>query len=78
MCQYRYQTFGSRFLAAMIDGFILSIAARYVNSFFWQDYDDTIGKLLISDGLFYFYSNFLHYKFGQTLGEKNSPGNRCK
>jgi uncharacterized RDD family membrane protein YckC len=70
MYRYRYQTFGSRFLAAMIDGFILSITARYINTFLWQDYNDTIGKLLISNGLFYFYSIFLHYKFGQTLGKK--------
>jgi uncharacterized RDD family membrane protein YckC len=67
MYRYRYQTFGSRFLAAFIDACLFSIVDSYVNSFFGYN---TIGNLLIADGLFYFYSIFLHYKFGQTLGKK--------
>ena len=67
---YRYQTFGSRFLAAIIDGIIFSIISTLINNVFGRHYADTIPGTIIYSALFYFYSIFLHYKYGQTLGKK--------
>jgi len=67
---YRYQTFGSRFLAAIIDGIIFSAISTLINTVFGRHYADTIAGTIIDNGLFYFYSIFLHYKYGQTLGKK--------
>ena len=66
----RYQTFGSRFLAAIIDGIIVSMASQIIYYIIGQQYSDTIAYTLIESGLFYFYSIYSHYKFGQTLGKK--------
>jgi uncharacterized RDD family membrane protein YckC len=67
---YRYQTFGSRFLAAIIDGVIFSLVSIFIHYVFGKHYVDTIADTLIDNGLFYFYSIFLHYKYGQTIGKK--------
>ena len=67
---HRYQTFGSRFLAAIIDGVIISLITSLVVRVFGYRYVDTIAGTLIQNGLFYFYSIFFHYKYGQTLGKK--------
>jgi len=71
---YRYQTFGSRFLATIIDGVLISILTIFVFNtiikFSPQPYLSATSVTLIRAGLFYFYSIFLHYKYGQTLGKK--------
>src|SRR5580765_2693207 len=67
---HRYQTFGRRFLAAIIDGIIFSIMSILINNIFGRHYVDTIAGTIIYNALFYVYSIFLHYKYGQTLGKK--------
>jgi uncharacterized RDD family membrane protein YckC len=68
---YRYQTFGSRLLAAIIDGIILTIASDFlIKGILGMHYHDSVASTVINDGIFYFYSIFLHYKYGQTIGKK--------
>lgn len=67
---YRYHTFGSRFLAAIIDGVLLTIFDMLFNEILKFNFGETIQGSILTNGLFYFYSIFLHYKYGQTLGKK--------
>ncbi|HLX90029.1 MAG TPA: RDD family protein [Puia sp.] len=70
MYRYRYETFGSRFLAAIIDGLLLRLVSQYLISTLKLDYDNDTFALVIRVALFYSYSILLHYRFGQTLGKK--------
>jgi len=71
---YRYQTFGSRFLAAIIDSVLISLLANFVFNaiirFTPQIILHSTSATLTRATLFYFYSIFLHYRYGQTLGKK--------
>ena len=66
----RYQTFGSRFLAAIIDSIFIFIVDGFIRNFFPLEKisDTNIG--LLYDFIFYAYSVIGHYKFGQTFGKK--------
>jgi len=65
----RYQTFGSRFLAAIIDGIILSFVYSLFVRFIFR-FDSSQTNQLLDDSLYYIYSIFSHYKYGQTIGKK--------
>jgi len=66
---HRYQTFGSRFLAAIIDGIIVAILGYLIIKLLPSNHFGSIMSSIINDGLFFFYSIYLHYRYGQTIGK---------
>ena len=67
----RYQTFGSRFLSAIIDGLAVSLVGGLIfKSILGSNYMDELLGQILYDGFFYLYSIFLFFFYGQTLGKK--------
>ena len=66
----RYQTFGARFGAAIIDALIF-LPVNFLGWIILGDKTETsIAWLIAYNGLSFFYSVFLHGKYGQTVGKK--------
>jgi len=66
----RYQTFGARFGAAIIDGLVISPVNMLGRVLLGDKAENSIAWLIVYNALCFFYSVFLHGKYGQTLGKK--------
>ena len=69
----RYSTFGARFAAGLIDGFVL-LPVNLIGFYFVDSPDDGIALFLIWSAIAYssywLYSVLLHARYGQTLGKR--------
>jgi uncharacterized RDD family membrane protein YckC len=69
----KYDTFGARFGAAIVDG-VIFLPLSFLDAYAADKITGVTGLLIlwtvISMGLFQFYSIYMHGKYGQTIGKR--------
>ena len=72
MVEYKYKTFWPRFLAGFIDGLIFIPMAFFSDWLFGLELNGVVNFIyyaLIHTLSYYFYTVYMHGKFGQTIGK---------